>query len=304
MRAVLVFVVVGLVLFLGTYISTHNIAVFNPKGIIALAEKNLIITALCLMLIVIIPVFVLLAVFAWRYREGNTSAKYTPDWQNNRILEIIWWTIPTIIIIILAGVTWTSTHELDPFKPLDSNVKPITIEVVALDWKWLFIYPDENIATVNFVEFPKDVPINFRITSDSPMNSFWIPQLGGQIYSMPGMSTQLHLMATENGDYNGLSSNFSGAGFSGMKFVARVTSQADFDQWVKTVKATPLSLTKSEYDVLSKQSENNPVQYYASVEQNLYNTVIIKFMAPMNENGNSAGMESINPQSMEGMSVN
>ena len=306
MRTLEFFTVIGLVSFFVVYIESHNMGVFNPKGIIALAEKNLIVTALCLMMIVIIPVFILLATFLWRYREGNTKAKYTPDWHSNSILEIVWWTIPAVIIIILATITWRSTHELDPFRPIESDVNPITIQAVALDWKWLFIYPDQNIATVNFVEFPEGTPIEFKITADAPMNAFWIPQLAGQVYAMSGMTAQLHLLSNSVGDYDGLSSNFSGDGFSGMKFVARVTSREDFDNWVKTVKISPKGLSLAQYDELSKQSKNNPVEYYATVADNLYNVIIMKFMAPAGPSGNSMGVEAINKMmpEVEGMMVN
>lgn len=300
MRAVLVVAVAGLVTFLAVYISSHNMGVFNPKGVIALAERNLMITTVCLMLIVVIPVFIMLAVFSWRYRAGNTKAKYTPDWQNNSALETIWWIIPTVIIVILGTITWVSSHQLDPFRPLDSNVKPITIQVVALDWKWLFIYPEQNIATVNFAQFPKDVPINFQITADAPMNSFWIPQLGGQIYAMAGMTTQLHLMASEAGSYAGSSANFSGDGFSGMKFVAKASSQEEFDQWVNEVRQSPITLTQNEYNELAKQSENNPVTYYSSVAEKLYTTIIMKFMAPVPV---ATSTSELMP-AMEGMQVN
>jgi cytochrome o ubiquinol oxidase subunit 2 len=222
----------------------------NPKGTIALAEKNLLITAVGLMLIVIIPVFIMLFSFAWRYRASNTKAKYTPDWHSNVALEIIWWAVPIAIITILAVITWKSSHDLDPFKPIDSTVKPVIIEVVALDWKWLFIYPEEHIATVNYLKIPKDTPINFKITADAPMNAFWIPQLGSQVYAMPGMSAKLHLMATEVGTYKGVSSNFSGAGFSGMKFDTSVVSGEEYVKWVNTVRTVPASLTKREYAVL------------------------------------------------------
>jgi cytochrome o ubiquinol oxidase subunit 2 len=289
MRALALLLPLGLILFLSAYISHTNVEVLNPKGVIALAEKNLLITALCLMLIVVIPVFVMLGAFLWRYRAGNAKAKYTPDWHSNVALEIVWWAIPTIIIVILALLTWKSTHDLDPYKPLVSNVKPITIQVVALDWKWLFIYPDEHIATVNFLEIPKDTPIDFQITADAPMNAFWIPQLGGQVYAMPGMTAQLHLLANEPGDYKGLSSNFSGDGFVGMKFVTHVATGDEYATWVQMVKASPQTLTREEYDELAKRSKNNPVAYYAQVEENLYNEVIMKFMAPMNT---MDGMES------------
>ncbi|MDO8603931.1 MAG: ubiquinol oxidase subunit II [bacterium] len=260
--------------------STHNMGVFNPKGVIALAEKDLIVTTTLLMLIVVIPVFVLLAAFIWRYRATNTKATYTPDWSGSKILETIWWAIPTAIIIALGIITWKSTHALNPYTPLVSNVPPITIEVVALDWKWLFIYPEQNIATVNFVQFPVGTPVNFKITGDAPMNSFWIPQLGGQIYAMAGMNTKLHLMASEAGEYAGLSANYSGAGFSGMKFTAKASTQEEFDAWVETVRQSPITLSLSEYDELAQKSRNNPVTYYSSAEENLYGKIIMKYMEP------------------------
>ena len=272
-------------LFLVIYILNHRLDVLDPKGIIALAEKNLLITSVSLMMVVIIPVFVLLAVFSWRYRASNKHAKYTPDWHSNKALEITWWVIPSVIIIMLGILTWTSTHELDPYKPLVSNVQPITIEVVALNWKWLFIYPEEHIATVNFVEFPKDTPINFKITADAPMNAFWIPQLGGQVYAMSGMTAQLHLMGSETGDYKGLSSNFSGDGFSDMKFVARVALESNYEDWLRIVKTSPEVLTFDEYTRLLQPTKNNPPKIYGSVEDGLYTKVIMKFMAPM-EMGN------------------
>lgn len=280
MRAAAVIAVSGLVSFLYVYISTHNMGVFNPKGVIAFAEKDLIVTTTLLMLIVVIPVFILLGAFLWRYRATNTKATYAPDWHGNMMLETIWWTIPIVIIAIIGRLTWISSHELDPYKPIVSSIPPITIEVVALDWKWLFIYPEENIATVNFVQFPKGVPINFKITADAPMNSFWIPQLAGQIYAMAGMDTRLHIMANEYGEYAGLSSNYSGVGFSGMKFTAKVGTREEFDQWVLTAKQASSTLSMSEYKKLAEKSRNNEVSEYSSVEKDLYDKIIMKFMEP------------------------
>ena len=173
-----------------------------------------------------------------------------------------------------------STHNLDPYKPITSNVAPITIQVVALDWKWLFIYPEQNIATVNFIQIPVGTPINFRITGDAPMNSFWIPQLAGQVYAMAGMDTRLSLMASEEGEYAGLSANYSGFGFSGMKFVAKASTQESFDAWVETVRQSPTTLSMDEYTVLAQKSRNNIASYYSSVEENLYGKIIMKYMAP------------------------
>lgn len=258
-----------------------NIAVLNPKGTVALQERNLIDIAARMMAIIIVPVYILTFAFAWRYRAGNPKAKYLPDWSHNFVDEFVWWVLPCAIVFALSVVTWQATHDLDPHKPLTTDIKPITIQVISLNWKWLFIYPEQNIATVNFFQFPDRTPVNFEVSADSPMNSFWIPQLGGQIYAMTGMSTQLHLMADESGSYAGVSSNFSGTGFSGMKFIAQASSAADFDRWVYTVKRSPDALSMDVYNALAKPSEYNPVAYYSSVEKNLYNTIVMKFMAPM-----------------------
>jgi len=260
---------------------TGAFSILEPKGTVALQERDLIGTAAWLMAIIVIPVLFLTFFFAWKYRASNTKAKYEPDWSHNFVDEFIWWALPCIIIFALSIITWQSSHQLDPYKPLNTGAKPLTIQVVSLNWKWLFIYPEQNIATVNFIQFPERVPVNFVLSADSPMNSFWIPELGGQIYSMTGMSTQLHLMADGPGTYAGMSSNFSGTGFSGMKFVAQSSSQTDFDAWVETVKQSPSVLDMETYNKLVKPSENNPVAYYSSVEKDLYNTIVMKYMAPM-----------------------
>ncbi len=279
--------IVGVVLFVKLlfFLSSGGITVLDPKGMIALAEKNLLITATLLMMIVIIPVFIMLFAFAWRYRAGNTKAKYTPEFTHSVPLEFVWWTIPIIIITILGVITWKSTHDLDPYRPLVGDVKPMKIQVVALDWKWLFIYPDQNIATVNVVAIPVDVPIRFEITADAPMNSFWIPALGGQIYAMAGMNTKLNLIANEVGDYPGSSANFSGAGFSGMKFVTQARTQVEFDEWVISVKESPRVLTQAEYDILALPSENNPIALYSTAIEGLFESIIMKFMAPRMDGG-------------------
>lgn len=197
-------------------LSGCNMVLMNPKGAIGVEQRTLIITAIALMLIVVIPVIFMAFAFAWKYRASNKDAKYSPNWSHSNKIEAVVWTIPIIIIAILGTITWKTTHELDPFKPIVTDKKPMTIEVVSLDWKWLFIYPEQGIATVNELAFPKDVPVEFKITSNSVMNSFFIPQLGGQIYAMAGMQTKLHLIGNEAGKYDGISSSFSGRGFSGM----------------------------------------------------------------------------------------
>jgi len=277
------------VIFLGLhYLSGMNVAVLNPKGIIAHKEFGLLVTATLMMLVVVIPVFILTFVIAWRYRGGNAKARYAPEWDHNHGLEAVWWGIPCALILALSILTWNSSHELDPYKALASTAKPITIQVVSLDWKWLFIYPDQHIATVNFVEFPEATPVNFEITSDAPMNSFWIPQLGGQIYAMAGMSTSLHLMADGAGTYQGSSVNISGKGFAGMTFTAKSTSQTDFDQWVTSVRQGQHYLTQDEYAKLAKPSQNNAPAYYTLGEPDLYNEIMMKYMMPASDN--MAGM--------------
>ena len=270
------------------YLLIHDMGVLHPKGVIAYKEMDLMIIATGLMLLIIIPVFLMLFGFAWRYRAGNTRATYRPDWHTNIALEITWWAIPTVIVIVLSIITWKSTHDLEPSKAIAKDLEPITIQVVALDWKWLFIYPKENIATVNYIVFPKDTPLHFVVTSDAPMNAFWIPQLGSQVYAMAGMSSQLYLMADKEGRYKGMSSNFSGEGFSGMTFVAEATSSEAYLSWVREVRATDEVLSQEEYKKLLMPSKHVPVALYGQVPDALYDTIIMKYMAPhalMNDMG-------------------
>lgn len=256
-----------------------DIAVLAPAGVVAAKQRDLMIAATLLTLIVVIPVFVLLVYIVWTYREGNTKAKYEPEWTSQK-LEIIWWGVPLAIIVALGAIIWQSSHDLDPYKPISSSVKPITIQVVALQWKWLFIYPEQNIATLNYVEFPENTPVNFQITSDAPMNSFWIPRLGGQIYAMSGMKTSLHLMADTAGTYQGSSANLSGKGFAGMKFDAKAVSAADFNTWVGQMKQSPQALDRAEYLSLATPSENNPPANYSAAEFALFDKIIASYMAP------------------------
>ncbi|WP_322615862.1 ubiquinol oxidase subunit II [Pseudomonas sp. BIC9C] len=268
----------GLLPLIGTLLlSGCNMTLLNPKGQVGLDERNLIITATLLMLLVVVPVIVMTFLFAWKYRASNTNATYTPKWNHSTKIEIAVWAVPVLIIIALGYVTYKSTHALDPYKPLESDVKPVTIEVVALDWKWLFIYPEQGIATVNKIVFPAHTPVNFKITSDAVMNSFFIPALGGQIYAMAGMQTKLHLIANENAEMDGISANYSGAGFTGMKFKAIATTQEEFDAWVSEVKKAPKQLEQAEYAALSKPSQNNPVELYSSVTPNLFQTIVDKY---------------------------
>jgi cytochrome o ubiquinol oxidase subunit II len=265
---------IGLVMLLA---GCKDLEVLDPKGSIGVAEKSLIGTATFAMLIVVIPVIILTLVFAWRYRASNRKATYAPKWAHSTAIEVVVWTIPTLIILFLAVLTWKTSHELDPYKPIESEVKPIEIQVVALDWKWLFVYPEYGIATVNQIAFPVGTPVNFRITSDSVMNSFFIPQLGSQIYAMAGMQTKLHLIADHAGDYAGISANYSGAGFSDMKFRALATSPEEFKAWVEKVKASSERLDMDTYYTVKAPSEKNPVRYFSSSDPELFHKIMAKY---------------------------
>jgi cytochrome o ubiquinol oxidase subunit 2 len=275
-----------------------NFAVLNSKGTIADAQRDLIVSTVLLSGLVVVPVFALTIGIAWKYREGNTKARYTPDWDHDRVIEGIWWAVPAAIILLLAVITWQSTHALDPYRPLQSEKKPINVQVVALQWKWLFIYPDQKIASVNYLRFPEKTPVNLQITADAPMNSFWVPQLGGQVYAMAGMTTKLHLMANESGEYYGSSANLSGEGFSDMKFTAQSSSQTDFEKWVRETKTSPIDLNDSEYKTLSAKSRNNPPMTYWNVDDGLYDKVVAKYMGhggghsmPAKQGSEHSGME-------------
>jgi len=251
-----------------------------PRGLIAAEELKLIIFSIELMLLVVVPVIVMACWFAWRYREGN-NAKYTPEWSHSTLLEIVWWGIPCTIILILGTVTWKTTHSLDPYKPITSPIKPVEVEVISLDWKWLFIYPESQIATLNYLTIPAGTPINFKITAASPMNSFIIPQLGGQIYAMTGMTTQLHLIADEPGNYRGLASNYTGIGFAGMNFNTEVISPEKFTQWINTVKNSPEQLNSAVFwEKLVPKSINDPKRPFGSVETGLFDSIVMHYMMP------------------------
>lgn len=257
-----------------------NFGILNPQGIIANEQRQLMGHVTLLMLLVVIPVFVMTFFISWKYRESNKKAKYSPEWDNNRMAEAIWWLIPLAIIIAISITIWKSSYALDPYRPLESNKKPVKVQVVALNWKWLFIYPEYDIATVNLLEFPENTPINFEITADAPMNSFWIPQLGGQVYAMAGMTTKLHLQSSKTGDFRGSSANISGEGFSGMKFIARSVDQSDFDSWVVSKQKSSQKLTYDEYQKLALPSKDNPPTSYVTADQNLYSKIIDKYMEP------------------------
>lgn len=262
------------------YFLKEKIDVLFPEGTIALEQRNLLFIIQALMLLVIIPVYILTFIFSWWYRADNKKATYDPDLVDHKIAEIVWWGLPLVMIIIIGWITWIKTEELDPYKPLVSEKKPIRIEVVALQWKWLFIYPEEKIAVVNHLEIPKDTPIHFSITADAPMNSFWIPDLGGQIYAMPGMQTELYLIANEIGKSRGSSANISGKGFAGMHFLTKTSRGEEFQEWVKQAQQSSQTLNWKEYELLAQPSEHHPVALYRLEDDRLFHQILMKFMQP------------------------
>jgi cytochrome o ubiquinol oxidase subunit II len=260
-----------------------GLVVMSPSGDVAVQQKNLIIASTALMMLIIVPVIALAFLFGWHYRASNTEAKYDPDWSHSTQLEVVIWTIPLLIIMALGAMTWVTTHTLDPFRPLSriapkqavpGGSRPLEVQVAALDWKWLFIYPEYGIASVNEMAAPVDRPIAFRITSSSVWNAFYVPALAGMIYAMPGMETQLNAVINKEGAFTGLSGHYSGTGFSRMNFVFRGVSTQGFDDWIAKAKAANAPLTRDVYLQLEKPSEADPVRYYSTVESGLYDAIL------------------------------
>ena len=264
-------------------LSGCNLVVMSPSGDVASQQANLITISTLLMLLIIVPVMALTVLFAWRYRQSNSAAKYDPEWDHSTRLELVIWAAPLLIIICLGAMTWVATHLLDPYRPLDriaagrpvpADAKTLDVNVVALDWKWLFIYPEYGIATVNEVAAPVDRPIRFTITSSTVMNSFYIPALAGQIYAMAGMETKLHAVINEPGSYKGFSANYSGAGFSHMRFTFHGLADDGFDKWVADIKAGGGTLDRDGYLQLERPSENEPVRRYGSVDPGMFKAIV------------------------------
>ncbi|MEC5385495.1 ubiquinol oxidase subunit II [Uliginosibacterium sp. H3] len=269
-------------IFVAALMAGCDLVVLNPSGDVAAQQGRLVVISTLLMLLIIVPVIILTLVFAWRYRE-SAKAEYRPDWDHSTQLELLIWAAPLLIIIALGALTWISTHVLDPYRPLSrideqralaADTKPLVIEVVALDWKWLFLYPEQGIATVNEVAAPVDRPVQFRITATSVMNAFYVPALAGMIYAMPGMETKLHAVINKPGIYDGFSANYSGAGFSHMRFKFHGLNDADFAQWVKTNQGAGQTLSREAYLQLERPSEREPVRRYATVADGLYDAIL------------------------------
>jgi cytochrome o ubiquinol oxidase subunit II len=258
----------------GFVASCRQAGVWDPHGPIASAEWLLLVNATEIMLVVVVPVVLATLGFAWWYRSSNNRASRSPDWAYQGSIEFVTWSIPALVVILLGGVCWIGAHQLDPRAPIPSNAKPLQVDVVSLDWKWLFIYPDQGIAVVNQLVVPAGTPVSFRLTSATVMNSFFVPQLGSQIYTMAGMTTHLNLLADEPGTYPGLSANFSGDGFSDMRFTVSAVPAGDFDGWVAKVRSSGPALDDPGYGALTKPSSAVPPTTYRSVDPTLFERIV------------------------------
>jgi cytochrome o ubiquinol oxidase subunit II len=254
--------------------------VLEPRGPIGAANLKIMYNALTIMLTIVVPTIVATLTFAWWFRASNTRALYRPDWVYSGRLELLVWGIPTLVIIFLGGVIWIGSHDLDPFKPIESQSKPTEVQVVSLDWKWLFIYPDQGIASVNELVVPAGVPVHFRLTSATVMNQFFVPQLGSMIATMNGMVTQLHLQADHPGDYYGQSAQFSGDGFSDMHFTMRAVSADEFAQWLDGARSAQSVLNRSAYTALLQESQNVRPFTYRTVEAGLFDAIVTQQIPP------------------------
>jgi len=266
---------------IGTFVYVtkgRDIPVLDPRGLISHQQYTLIIITVLLGVFVVLPVFGLLFGIAWKYRAGNKKAKYDPELEGHRGLELLWWAIPCLIILLLAIITYISTHALDPYKEIQSHKAPVKVQVIALKWNWLFIYPDTNTATLNYMNIPEDTPINLSITSDAPMNSFWVPALAGQVYAMSGMTTKLHIIADSTGSYNGATANISGPGYADMRFKVYSLTESDYKTWVNKAARSTTMLTSSTYATLSDATEHRPETTFMLMAPTLFDDVIMKYM--------------------------
>lgn len=278
-----------------------NAMVLDPKGPIASAQKDLIWITTIICAVIAIPVFIITAVVIWKYRErANSKAAYEPEWEHNTKLEVTWWAIPIIAILILAIVTVKYTYKLEPSVALASDKEPIEIQVTSLDWKWLFTYPEENIATINHVVIPADTPVRFKLTSDMAMNSFWIPSLGGQLYSMSGMAMTLNLQADEPGTYYGSGANFTGEYFAHMTFSVDAVTDAEYDAWVQGVQTNYEPLEQTKIDELLEQNVQD-VQYFSAFPENLFYDIVTMYVeeGANNPHAGHTGHEAHNSENSE-----
>jgi len=254
--------------------------VLDPHGPVGAAQRTILLNALAIMLAIVVPTILAILGFAWWFRASNARARYFPDWAYSGRIELVVWSIPILVVLFLSGVIWIGSYELDPARPLNSNVKPLNVQVVSLDWKWLFIYPDQGVATVNELVVPARTPLHFRLTSSSVMTAFFVPQLGSMIYAMNGTTTQLHLQADQEGDFYGRASHFSGDGFPGMQFTLRAVSNDAFDAWVRRAQDAGAVLDQASYTGLAKPSANMPPATYRLAETDLFQQVATRALPP------------------------
>ncbi|MDF0486639.1 ubiquinol oxidase subunit II [Sphingomonas sp. H39-1-10] len=254
--------------------------VLDPRGPVSAAEKLILLNSLAIMLAIVIPTIIGTLAVAWWFRASNTRARYRPSWSYSGRIELVTWSIPAMVVLLLGGIGWVGSHDLDPPKPLVSKTEPITVQVVSLDWKWLFIYPDLGIASVNRLVVPSGTPISFQLTSATVMNSFFVPQLGGQIYTMAGMTTRLHLQADRPGSYQGLSAQFSGDGFSRMRFTVDAVPDAQFARWAAQAKGGAPVLDAASYAALREPSQGLAPFTYGAVAPGLFDAIVGQKSAP------------------------
>ena len=257
-----------------TVAATWQQGVLDPHGPVAAAERTILLNATVIMLAVIVPVIVMTLAFAWWFRAGNRHARRDPDWAYSGAIEVTVWSIPALVILFLGGIAWIGSHDLDPARPLSSRSPPLTVQVVSLDWKWLFIYPELGVASVNRMVVPAGTPLRLRLTSATVMNSFFVPQLGSQIYTMGGMTTTLHLLADHPGTYAGLSANFSGDGFSDMRFDAVALAPDEFARWLAGVRSAAAPLDAAHYAALARPGVAAATATYAPVAPGLFETIL------------------------------
>jgi len=254
--------------------------VLNPQGPVGAAERTILLNSLAIMLAIVIPTTIATLAFAWWFRASNPRAQYRPDWSYSGRVELVVWSIPTLVILFLGGIIWIGSHQLDPATPLDPQRKPLEVQAVSLDWKWLFIYPEQGIATVNQLTVPAGQPVHFTLTSASVMNAFFLPQLGSMIYTMNGMATQLHLQADREGAFNGLSAHFSGDGFPGMRFTMNAVTPDVFQAWVTATKRDGPTLDRAGYEALAQPSMNVKPAAYRSVDPKLFHAIVTQEVPP------------------------
>jgi cytochrome o ubiquinol oxidase subunit 2 len=254
--------------------------VLDPQGPVGSANAQIMLNAFEIMMVIVVPTILAVLACAWWFRASNTRAHYEPGFVYSGRTEIVVWSIPLLVILFLSGVIWIGSHALDPYKPLTSEGKPARVQVVSLDWKWLFIYPDEGIASVNELVIPAGAPIHFYLTSASVMNNFFVPQLGSMIAAMNGMVTQLHLKADRPGEFHGLSAQFSGDGFSNMSFTARAVPQEAFAQWIAAARRSERTLDRASYTALAQQSQNVPPYTYRAIDPTLFDAVVAQQIPP------------------------